>query len=58
MAALTTVLGMAPLLPDAFFVAMAVTIMAGLSVATVLTLLVVPVFYTIIFRIPSPPKAA
>jgi multidrug efflux pump subunit AcrB len=56
MAALTTVLGMAPLLPDAFFVSMAVTIMAGLSVATVLTLIVVPVFYTIIFRIPSPAK--
>ena len=52
MAAATTILGMIPLLTDAFFVAMAVTIMAGLLVATVLTLLVVPVFYTIFFRIP------
>jgi len=43
---------MIPLLQDAFFVAMAVTIMAGLAVATVLTLLVVPVLYTIFFRIP------
>jgi len=56
MAALTTVLGMAPLLPDAFFVSMAVTIMAGLTVATVLTLIIVPVLYTIVFRIPSPAK--
>jgi len=56
MAALTTILGMAPLLKDAFFVAMAVTIMAGLGVATVLTLLVLPVFYAIILRVPSPPR--
>ena len=36
MAAMTTVLGMIPLLTDAFFVAMAVTIMFGLAFATVL----------------------
>jgi multidrug efflux pump subunit AcrB len=52
MAALTTVLGMTPLLKDAFFVAMAVTIMFGLGFATVLTLIVVPVFYAIFFRVP------
>jgi len=52
MAALTTILGMLPLLTDAFFVAMAVTIMAGLMVATVLTLIFVPVLYAIFFRIP------
>jgi len=52
LAAATTILGMIPLLQDAFFVAMAVTIMAGLAVATVLTLLVVPVLYAIFFRIP------
>jgi multidrug efflux pump subunit AcrB len=51
MAALTTVLGMIPLLADAFFVAMAVTIMFGLAFATVLTLVVVPVLYAIFFRI-------
>ncbi len=54
MAALTTVLGMIPLLTDAFFIAMAVTIMFGLSFATVLTLVVVPVLYAIFFRVPSP----
>jgi len=42
---------MIPLLLDAFFVAMAVTIMAGLFVATVLTLFVVPTLYVILFRI-------
>ncbi|MEM7710462.1 MAG: efflux RND transporter permease subunit, partial [Pseudomonadota bacterium] len=45
LAAGTTILGMAPLLFDAFFAAMAVTIMAGLGFATILTLLGVPVFY-------------
>jgi len=57
MAALTTALGMIPLLLDAFFVAMAVTIIAGLVVATVLTMIVVPVLYAIVFRIPYPREA-
>jgi multidrug efflux pump subunit AcrB len=52
MAALTTALGMIPLLADAFFIAMAVTIIAGLMVATILTMIVVPVFYAIFFRVP------
>ncbi|HKQ33160.1 MAG TPA: efflux RND transporter permease subunit, partial [Thermodesulfobacteriota bacterium] len=56
MAAATTILGMIPLLQDAFFVSMAVTIMFGLLVATVLTLVVVPVLYTIFFKIPNPSK--
>ena len=55
MAALTTALGMIPLLPDAFFVSMAVTIIAGLLFATVLTMVVVPVLYAIFFRVPSEP---
>jgi len=51
MAALTTILGMTPLLQDAFFIAMAVTIMFGLGFATILTLIVVPVLYAILFRV-------
>ncbi|GAA5214574.1 efflux RND transporter permease subunit [Corallincola platygyrae] len=47
MAAITTILGMLPLLGDAFFVDMAVTIMFGLGFATVLTLLVVPVLFVV-----------
>ena len=51
MAAITTVLGMAPLLQDVFFRPMAVTIMSGLTFATLLTLIVLPVFYTIFFKV-------
>ena len=50
MAAVTTVLGSPPLLFDIFFVGMAVTIMAGLTFATVQTLVVVPVLYAIFFK--------
>jgi len=49
MAAATTILGMVPLLKDAFFVSMAVTIMFGLGFATILTLVFVPVLYTFFF---------
>jgi multidrug efflux pump subunit AcrB len=45
MAALTTILGMMPLLTDPFFSAMAVVISCGLAFATLLTLGVVPVLY-------------
>jgi len=51
MGALTTVLGVSPLVFDPFFRSMAVTIMFGLTFATVLTLFFVPVLYAIVFRI-------
>jgi multidrug efflux pump subunit AcrB len=57
MAALTTALGMIPLVLDAFFIAMAVTVIFGLMVATVLTMVMVPVFYAMFFRVPSPGPA-
>lgn len=50
MAALTTVLGMIPLLTDIFFRDMAIVIMFGLSFATALTLLVVPLLYAVFYR--------
>lgn len=53
MAAITTVLGMIPLLTDVFFKGMAVTIMAGLVFATVLTLVIVPVFYQLLCKKPA-----
>ncbi|KPA52332.1 multidrug transporter AcrB [Photobacterium leiognathi subsp. mandapamensis] len=56
MAAITTVLGMIPLLPDVFFKPMAVTIMFGLSFATVLTLIVVPVLYRLFHKLKVPTK--
>jgi multidrug efflux pump subunit AcrB len=52
--AATTVLGLVPLLPDVFFVALAVTVMSGLTVGAVLTLVLVPVLYATLYRIPSP----
>lgn len=59
MAALTTVLGMIPLLLDAFFIAMAVTIIFGLAFATVLTMIVVPVLYALLFGADrEPPSSA
>ena len=53
MAALTTMMGMIPLFQDAFFIAMAVTIVFGLGFATVLTLVFVPVLYATFFKISS-----
>ena len=54
--ALTTVLGMMPLVVDAFYAAMAVTIMFGLAFATLLTMVVVPVNYALIHRVKRPSK--
>ncbi|MBU1232584.1 MAG: efflux RND transporter permease subunit, partial [Proteobacteria bacterium] len=51
MAAITTVLGMLPLILDPFFQGMAVTIMGGLSFATGLTLILIPVLYVIFYRV-------
>jgi multidrug efflux pump subunit AcrB len=51
MAALTTILGMVPLLGDVFFQPMAVTIMFGLGFATVLTLIVVPVLFALFYGV-------
>lgn len=52
--ALTTILGVAPLLLDPFFKSMAVTIMFGLAFATALTLVVVPLLYAVMFRVQRP----
>lgn len=49
LAAATTILGMIPLISDAFFQSMAVTIMGGLAFASVLTLIAAPVFYFAMF---------
>lgn len=50
MAALTTALGMLPLVIDPFFSSMAVVIIFGLMVATVLTMVFVPVLYGLFFK--------
>lgn len=51
MGSMTTVLGVLPLFGDAFFRSMAVVLVFGLSFATMLTLIIVPVLYAIVFNI-------
>ncbi|QFT09837.1 efflux RND transporter permease subunit [Vibrio sp. THAF190c] len=50
MGALTTALGMIPLLTDLLFDQMAATIIGGLAAATVLSLFVMPALYKIFYR--------
>lgn len=50
-ASATTVLGMTPLLFDSMFGSMAVTIMGGLIVATVMVLIILPVVYSLFYSI-------
>jgi multidrug efflux pump subunit AcrB len=54
LAAATTVLGVIPLLQDVFWVGMGVTIMAGLSFGTILTMVLVPVLYATLYKIKAP----
>ncbi|MGI9483326.1 MAG: efflux RND transporter permease subunit [Hyphomicrobiales bacterium] len=54
LAAATTVLGVIPLLPDVFWVGLAVTLMSGLTVGTVLTMIMVPVLFATFHKIPAP----
>lgn len=51
MASMTTVLGMLPLLSDPLFGSLAVTIMSGLTVGTIIILLFLPALYAAFFRI-------
>ena len=54
LAAATTVLGVIPLLQDVFWIGMAVVIMAGLSFGTILTMILVPVFYATLYKLSAP----
>ena len=51
MASLTTILGMSPLISDAMFGSTAIVIMFGLAIGSVITLVVVPVFYAVLYGI-------
>ena len=55
--ALAAILGMIPLARSVFWGPMAITIMGGLLVATVLTLLVVPALYALWFRVRADEEA-
>ncbi len=54
MASLTTIVGMLPLVGDPMYCSMAVTIMGGLTVGTIITLVLLPLFYATLFRIRKP----
>lgn len=54
MASATTIVGMVPLLPDPMYGSMAVAIMSGLTVGTIITLMLLPVFYSLVFKINKP----
>ena len=54
MASLTTIVGMIPLLGDPMYGSMAITIMGGLTVGTIITLILLPLFYTALFHIHQP----
>lgn len=56
LAAMTTILGMIPLVNDDMFGALAVTIMGGLFIGTIITLVILPVFYSLFFRIRHPER--
>lgn len=51
MASLTTIVGMLPLVTDPMYNSMAITIMGGLAVGTLITLILLPIFYTVLFNI-------
>jgi multidrug efflux pump subunit AcrB len=51
LAAATTVLGVIPLLQDVFWVGLSVSVMAGLSFGTLLTMFMVPVLYATVYRL-------
>lgn len=54
MASLTTIVGMIPLLGDPMYGSMAITIMGGLTAGTIITLLLLPLFYTALMRVKKP----
>ena len=54
MSAVTTVLGMIPLIWDSMFGPMAVTIMGGLTVSTILTMVFIPVMTAVAYNVPNP----
>jgi multidrug efflux pump subunit AcrB len=54
MASLTTIVGMLPLVTDPMYGSMAILIMGGLMMGTVITLVLLPIFYSALFRIRRP----
>lgn len=56
MASATTILGMLPLIPDPMYGSLAVVVIGGLTFGTIITLILLPIFYALLFRIRKPQK--
>jgi len=56
--AATTILGVVPLVQDAFWVSMALVMMFGLLFGTILTVILVPTLYATLYRIASPANSS
>ncbi len=54
MASLTTIVGMLPLVVDPMYGSLALTIMGGLTMGTIITLVLLPLFYAALFHIHRP----
>ena len=51
MASLTTIVGMVPLLGDPMYGSMAICIMAGLTMGTMISLILLQVLYSLLFHV-------
>ena len=54
MASVTTILGMTPLIFDPMYGSLAVTVIGGLTSGTIVTLILLPIFYAILYKIKNP----
>lgn len=51
LASFTTILGMIPLISDAMYGSLAITVIGGLFVGTIVTLLLLPLLYSLLFKV-------
>ena len=54
LASVTTIVGMVPLIVDPMYGSLAVTIIGGLAVGTIVTLMLLPLFYSLFFKVKRP----
>lgn len=54
MASATTILGMLPLISDPMYGSLAIVVIGGLTFGTIITLILLPIFYALLFKIKRP----
>lgn len=54
MASATTILGMLPLIPDPMYGSLALVVIGGLTIGTIITLILLPIFYALLFKVKNP----